>query len=164
LHHAAALHVQPYNATQQMQQHLRHTASSVFTRQLQNTRLSELDVPLQFGKIILTTSVGIMDHEEARRKKMGGKVGCQQPSICLSLVSSSCWDYCSLCNMLHGLSDRALLIAALVLLCAKQAVVLARANPCVFVSLCLCSAVDLVLICCRCWDSSTEPWHYLCNE
>ena len=29
---------------------------------------------LQFGKIILTTSVGIMDHEEARRKKMGGKV------------------------------------------------------------------------------------------
>lgn len=31
----------------------------------------------QFGKIILTTSVGIMDHEEARRKKMGGKVGCQ---------------------------------------------------------------------------------------
>ena len=28
----------------------------------------------QFGKIILTTSVGIMDHEEARRKKMGGKV------------------------------------------------------------------------------------------
>ncbi|DBA68642.1 hypothetical protein WJX82_010015 [Trebouxia sp. C0006] len=27
-----------------------------------------------FGKIILTTSVGIMDHEEARRKKMGGKV------------------------------------------------------------------------------------------
>lgn len=31
-------------------------------------------VCLQFGKIILTTSVGIMDHEEARRKKMGGKV------------------------------------------------------------------------------------------
>jgi len=27
-----------------------------------------------FGKIILTTSVGIMDHEEARRKKVGGKV------------------------------------------------------------------------------------------
>eukprot|EP00959_Pyramimonas_sp_CCMP1952_P428517 8975595-Pyramimonas_sp.AAC.1 len=29
---------------------------------------------LQFGKIVLTTSVGIMDHEEARRKKTGGKV------------------------------------------------------------------------------------------
>ncbi len=40
-------------------------------------RLSKHDVFLQFGKIILTTSVGIMDHEEARRKKMGGKVGCQ---------------------------------------------------------------------------------------
>ena len=29
---------------------------------------------LQFGKIVLTTSSGIMDHDEARRKKVGGKV------------------------------------------------------------------------------------------
>ncbi len=29
---------------------------------------------LQFGVIVLTTSAGIMDHEEARRKKVGGKV------------------------------------------------------------------------------------------
>ena len=29
---------------------------------------------LQFGKFVLTTSSGIMDHEEARRKKVGGKV------------------------------------------------------------------------------------------
>ena len=28
----------------------------------------------QFGLIILTTSSGMMDHEEARRKKVGGKV------------------------------------------------------------------------------------------
>ncbi|KAL0843526.1 hypothetical protein Bca101_016771 [Brassica carinata] len=28
----------------------------------------------QFGYIVLTTSVGIMDHEEARRKNVGGKV------------------------------------------------------------------------------------------
>lgn len=28
----------------------------------------------QFGYIVLTTSAGIMDHEEARRKKTGGKV------------------------------------------------------------------------------------------
>jgi len=28
----------------------------------------------QFGHIILTTSMGIMDHEEARRKKTGGKI------------------------------------------------------------------------------------------
>ena len=28
----------------------------------------------QFGHIILTTSYGIMDHEEARRKAIGGKV------------------------------------------------------------------------------------------
>eukprot|EP00891_Asterochloris_glomerata_P004398 jgi/Astpho2/4398/fgenesh1_pm.00067_%23_2_t len=27
-----------------------------------------------FGKIVMTTSAGIMDHEEARRKKVGGKV------------------------------------------------------------------------------------------
>lgn len=28
----------------------------------------------QFGHIVLTTSAGIMDHEEARRKHTGGKV------------------------------------------------------------------------------------------
>lgn len=28
----------------------------------------------QFGIIVLTTSAGIMDHEEARRKRVGGKV------------------------------------------------------------------------------------------
>ncbi|KZV45533.1 hypothetical protein F511_37087, partial [Dorcoceras hygrometricum] len=28
----------------------------------------------QFGYIVLTTSAGIMDHEEARRKNVGGKV------------------------------------------------------------------------------------------
>uniref|UniRef100_A0A914HC83 40S ribosomal protein S15a n=1 Tax=Globodera rostochiensis TaxID=31243 RepID=A0A914HC83_GLORO len=28
----------------------------------------------QFGYLVLTTSAGIMDHEEARRKHMGGKI------------------------------------------------------------------------------------------
>jgi small subunit ribosomal protein S15Ae len=28
----------------------------------------------QFGMIVLTTSYGIMDHEEARRKNTGGKI------------------------------------------------------------------------------------------
>jgi small subunit ribosomal protein S15Ae len=28
----------------------------------------------QFGMIVLTTACGIMDHEEARRKRVGGKV------------------------------------------------------------------------------------------
>ncbi|KAJ3191264.1 40S ribosomal protein S15a [Entophlyctis luteolus] len=28
----------------------------------------------QFGYIVMTTSAGIMDHEEARRKKTGGKI------------------------------------------------------------------------------------------
>ena len=28
----------------------------------------------QFGHIVLTTTFGIMDHEEARRKKTGGKI------------------------------------------------------------------------------------------
>ena len=31
-------------------------------------------VIVQFGYIVLTTSAGIMDHEEARRKNVGGKV------------------------------------------------------------------------------------------
>ena len=29
---------------------------------------------VQFGVIVLTTANGILDHEEARRKKVGGKV------------------------------------------------------------------------------------------
>ena len=29
---------------------------------------------VQFGVIVVTTANGIMDHEEARRKKVGGKV------------------------------------------------------------------------------------------
>lgn len=28
----------------------------------------------QFGYVVLTTSAGIMDHEEARRKHTGGKI------------------------------------------------------------------------------------------
>ena len=28
----------------------------------------------QLGKVVLTTSGGIMDHEEARRKHLGGKI------------------------------------------------------------------------------------------
>lgn len=30
----------------------------------------------QFGYLVLTTSAGIMDHEEAKRKHTGGKVHC----------------------------------------------------------------------------------------
>ncbi|KAM0198757.1 hypothetical protein ACHAPA_001021 [Fusarium lateritium] len=46
-----------------------------------NVRLSELEkwvvklLPArQFGYVILTTSAGIMDHEEARRKHVSGKI------------------------------------------------------------------------------------------
>jgi len=46
-----------------------------------NVELSELEdwvgrlLPSRlFGKIVMTTAAGIMDHEEARRKKIGGKV------------------------------------------------------------------------------------------
>jgi small subunit ribosomal protein S15Ae len=28
----------------------------------------------QFGKLVMTTTYGIMDHEEARRKHVGGKI------------------------------------------------------------------------------------------
>ena len=42
--------------------------------------------PPQFGIIVLTTSSGIMDHEEARRKKVGGKVRCL--SLCRAHASS----------------------------------------------------------------------------
>ena len=33
-----------------------------------------LFLDFQFGHIVLTTSAGIMDHDEARRKNVGGKV------------------------------------------------------------------------------------------
>jgi small subunit ribosomal protein S15Ae len=46
-----------------------------------NVRLAELEkwvvklLPArQFGYVILTTSAGIMDHEEARRKHVAGKI------------------------------------------------------------------------------------------
>ncbi len=32
------------------------------------------DAGIQFGFLVLTTSAGIMDHEEARRKHVGGKI------------------------------------------------------------------------------------------
>lgn len=38
------------------------------------TWLSEAVLPPQFGVIVVTTSAGIMDHEDMRRKKTGGKV------------------------------------------------------------------------------------------
>lgn len=49
-------------------------------------------VCLQFGKIILTTSVGIMDHEEARRKKMGGKVS-KFGILCFGVSWALAWIY-----------------------------------------------------------------------
>lgn len=46
-----------------------------------NVRLSEMEkwvvklLPArQFGFVVLTTSAGIMDHEEARRKHVSGKI------------------------------------------------------------------------------------------
>ncbi len=43
----------------------------------------------QFGVIVLTTSAGIMDHEEARRKKVGGKVRRRRTSLsCMSHLLS----------------------------------------------------------------------------
>merc|ERR1712130_155156 len=45
---------------------VKHTEIEAWVARLLPSRL--------FGKIILTTSSGIMDHEEARRKKVGGKV------------------------------------------------------------------------------------------
>ena len=33
-----------------------------------------LEASRQFGKIVLTTATGILDHEEARRRKVGGKI------------------------------------------------------------------------------------------
>ncbi len=43
---------------------------------LSDVRIVTPVLPLtQFGVFVLTTSAGIMDHEEARRKKVGGKVG-----------------------------------------------------------------------------------------
>ncbi|XP_022655781.1 40S ribosomal protein S15Aa-like isoform X1 [Varroa destructor] len=36
--------------------------------------LSSLLPSRQFGYVVMTTSGGVMDHEEARRKKLGGKI------------------------------------------------------------------------------------------
>lgn len=51
------------------------TARLLPSRQVRSfvIRASSLFV-VQFGFIVLTTSAGIMDHEEARRKNVGGKV------------------------------------------------------------------------------------------
>lgn len=38
------------------------------------TWINDLLPSRQFGFIVLTTSAGIMDHEEARRKHTGGKI------------------------------------------------------------------------------------------
>lgn len=45
-----------------------------------------------FGVIVLTTSAGIMDHEEARRKKVGGKVrgGLTASVVRMAYVASLC--------------------------------------------------------------------------
>ena len=46
--------------------------------------LTALSFPYsQFGVIVLTTANGILDHEEARRKKVGGKV---LGRVCLGCV------------------------------------------------------------------------------
>jgi small subunit ribosomal protein S15Ae len=37
-------------------------------------KIWQFSLSLQFGYIVLTTSAGIMDHDEARRKNVGGKV------------------------------------------------------------------------------------------
>lgn len=47
---------------------------------------------MQFGVFVMTTSAGIMDHEEARRKKVGGKV--RAPA---RLKGSGC-GYCPTCR------------------------------------------------------------------
>ena len=45
---------------------------------------------VQFGVFVLTTSAGIMDHEEARRKKVGGKVSPSAGQPRASLQRQSC--------------------------------------------------------------------------
>ena len=42
-------------------------------------------VHVQFGIIVLTTSAGIMTHEEARHRKLGGKVRTNAPQIVCAL-------------------------------------------------------------------------------
>ena len=65
-----------------------HLALAVRSRQAHVWSASTHNMPLspaQFGVFVLTTSAGIMDHEEARRKKVGGKVSLLtgwQPVLC----------------------------------------------------------------------------------
>ncbi|KAJ3411641.1 hypothetical protein HDV05_001906 [Chytridiales sp. JEL 0842] len=51
----------------------------------------------QFGFIVLTTSAGIMDHEEARRKKTGGKV-LGTATVALTQWSTNCQTPTCLCT------------------------------------------------------------------
>ncbi|KAF8719573.1 hypothetical protein HU200_024309 [Digitaria exilis] len=51
------------------------TAKLLPSRQVSSSAIVHcLKLQIQFGYIVLTTSAGIMDHEEARRKNVGGKV------------------------------------------------------------------------------------------
>mmetsp|Transcript_8485 Transcript_8485/g.38592 ORF Transcript_8485/g.38592 Transcript_8485/m.38592 type:complete len:153 (+) Transcript_8485:82-540(+) len=46
----------------------------IATRVSKSYHIIDFFSPIQFGVIVLTTANGILDHEEARRKKVGGKV------------------------------------------------------------------------------------------
>jgi hypothetical protein len=53
------------------------SATKMFENMVQFHAMNLIVFPcliIQFGYIVLTTSAGIMDHEEARRKNVGGKV------------------------------------------------------------------------------------------
>lgn len=104
-------------------------------------KLSALCACLQFGVIVLTTSAGIMDHEEARRKKVGGKV--RGWSTVSSLASSGCRTIQHGCCV--GTSGTSC--------CHKLWTVSCR--PCVSRSN-KSLAELLILSMYRCWASSTE--------
>lgn len=55
---------------------------------------------VQFGVIVLTTSAGIMDHEEARRKKVGGKVSTS--ALLVLLMDSACSPNICTCGLVCG--------------------------------------------------------------
>lgn len=103
---------------------------------------------VQFGVIVLTTSAGIMDHEEARRKKVGGKVG---PSTLLLLCSILILDTANGCHSARYIIRNELeIMLELLDVGASVSSVFQHGTSHPVRSL------KWVVIICRCWDSSTR--------
>ena len=63
-----------YTSTQKTDLRFTSNAGSTLPSTTLRSGTNNLLPSRQFGKVVLTTSGGIMDHEEAMRKQLGGKI------------------------------------------------------------------------------------------